>query len=76
MDSTEDSPRPGSRTEKMKTGVDKLAFGSQSATGQNVGPERNNAVPNEDAPQGTSSGREAEFTHGKPRKGSTLEGEL
>lgn len=72
MDSTPDSPRPGSRSEKMKMGVDEFAHASKSATGENVGPEKQ-APPNPDVPQGTTSGREAEFEHGKPRKGSALD---
>lgn len=74
MDSTPDSPRPGSRSEKMKMGVDSLAHDSKSATGQNIGPEKRPA-PNPDVPQGTSSGREAEFEHGKPRRGSAFDPE-
>ena len=75
MDSTEDSPRPGSRTEKMKMGVDRLAHGSKSATGQNIGPERQAGLLNEDAPQGTTS-EEAPALRGKPEKGSRLDADL
>lgn len=75
MDSTPDSPRPGSRSEKMKMGVDALAHASKSATGQNVGPEKQ-APPNPDVPQGTTSGREADEDFGKPKRGSALDPEL
>lgn len=72
MDSTKDGPRPGSRTERMKTGVDRLAFGSQSATGQNVGPERKAGLRNEDAPDGNTLELGPDL-RGKPAKGSRLD---
>lgn len=75
MDSTEDSPRPGSRTEKMKMGADELARGSTSATGQNVGPERQTGLLNEDAPSGSTSEEEPEL-RGKPEKGTRLDAGL
>lgn len=75
MDSTKDGPRPGSRTEKMKMGVDDLAFRSQSATGQNIGPERKTGIRNEDAPDGNTLGLEPEL-RGKPRKGTRLDADL
>lgn len=72
MDSTEDSPRPGSRTEKMKMGVDSLAHASKSATGENIGPERLTGVGNEDAPDANTVELEPEL-RGKPEKGTRLD---
>lgn len=75
MDSTEDSPRPGSRTEKMKMGVDALAHASKSATGQSIGPERQTGTLNEDHPSGSTSAEEPEL-RGKPGKGTRLDADV
>lgn len=56
----------------MKMRVDAYAHGSMSATGQDIGPGKQ-APPNPDAIRGTSSGREAEFEHWNPPKGSALD---
>lgn len=72
MDSTRDDPRPGSGSAKRLLAKDDLAREGQSATGQNVGPERSFGPLNEDLPTGGTSRIEPEL-RGKPRKGSRLD---
>ena len=71
MDSTKDSPRPGSRSARERTDA---RGPSTSATGMNAGP-REKALPNEDAAMGSTSAIEPEL-RGKPKKGSRLDADL